>query len=75
MIQGSFCSKFNALSYDIYLVFLCLLFYFFRWASKILPENISSEKMVSDFQMLLADRPDQVLLFCFFTSFKSYDFF
>ena len=39
MIQGSFCNKLNALSYDIYVVFLSLLSSFVRRTSKILPER------------------------------------
>ena len=48
MIQGSFCSKLNALSYDI------------RWTFKILPEmKTSSEKMVRrSFPTPLAGRSD-----------------
>ena len=65
MIQVSFCSNLNTPSYDKYLVLLCLLFLFFRWTSKIIPEmNPSSEKMQKEFQTLIAGRADQVLPLC-----------
>ena len=65
MIQGSFCSKLNALSYDIYLIFLCLISSFFRWTSKILTERTSSWIVngQKEFQIPLAD---QVLFFVFY---------
>ena len=82
MIQGSFCSKLNALSYDIYLVFLCLLSFFFLGGR---PNFDGTDFFLEsngqkEFQIPLADRTDQVLplfvpfFFLFFTSFKSYDF-
>ena len=60
MIQGSFCSKLNALSYDVYLV---LLFLIFRWKSKILPEwyEYFRRNCQKEFQIPSVDRADQVL--------------
>ena len=63
MIQGSFCSKLNALLYDIYLVFcVCYLHFFlggrpnFCRRAIILRRNGQKE-----FPILLAGRADQVL--------------
>ena len=79
MIQESFCSKLNSLSYDIYVVFLCLLsFFFFRWTSKILLEMKNSSKK-KEFPTPLAGIADQVLqklksiFFCFLLL-SSYNF-
>ena len=63
MIQVSFCSKLNAISYDIYLVFLCFVIFCFEMDVQnfdgtdfFLENNGQNES-----QIQLADRADQVL--------------
>ena len=78
MIQGSLCSKLKALSYDIYIVFLCWLSFFFNVQNFDRTDFFLESNGQKEFQIPLADRSDQVLSLVvpfFFTSFKSYDFF
>ena len=61
MIQESLCSKLNALSYDIYLVFLCWLSFFFNVQNFDRTDFFFGSNGQKEFQIPLADRADQVL--------------
>ena len=63
MIQGSFCSKLNALSYDIlYIVFLCLLYIFLVDVQNFTGNlDLFRKNGQKEFPIPLAGRPDQVL--------------